>query len=133
MSRQGDELRRRLGREFGKVKTELVVEIAANIDAAMPVDTGWARANTVASVGAPVGDPIGSPEGVGTAESAKASGLAAVLTNRDPNADLFVSNHVPYVEHINDLHPTAAGLVEKAIDDATATIGARVAARIVEL
>ena len=131
MSRQGDELRRKLARDTGRVKAELTIEIAANLDREMPVDTGWARANTIPSVGAPVTAPVGSPDSIDT--GAAAAGAAEVLANQRPDADLYVSNHVPYVSILDATHPTAAGMIERSIEQGVATVRARVAARKVEL
>lgn len=132
-TRQGDELRRRLARELAQVRAEVAIEIAGALDREMPVDTGWALANTLPSVGAPVTDPVGSRESVnpGTAAQGLAEVMAMPATR--PEADVFVSNPVPYVEHIDARHPTAAGLVQRAVDAGLATARERVAVRKVEL
>ena len=51
--------------------TELVIALSTNIVARLvettPVDTGWARANWVPSIGVALDTTVGSPEGVSTA------------------------------------------------------------------
>ena len=47
-----------------------------------PVDTGWARANWIPSIGDSVDEPVGTPESPGAADQAKQRGLADVLRYR---------------------------------------------------
>jgi hypothetical protein len=133
VSSQGDQLRARLGREFARVRNALALEIAANIDERMPVDTGWARANTIPSLSAPA--PVQDGDDVGSAEAAKAVGAATLIASADATADAYVTNHVRYVARLNRGHsPQApANFLEDAADAAIATVAAAVAVREVVL
>jgi len=90
--------------------------ISAELVSTTPVDTGWARANWVISIGEPVSAPFGSRESVD--HSAQADGQARLLIYDLAAGDIFLNNNVPYIEVLNTGHsPQApAGFIEAAID-----------------
>ena len=116
-----------------KVVRRLSIEAHANLVAApleggTPIDTGWASANWVPSIGR-------SFEGTaGTAEQARArrvstgqaeQGLAAVITRyRLRQGPVFISNNVPYIGVLNDgsSAQAPAGFVQKAIAEAVRAV-----------
>jgi len=97
----------------------VVLEVHHQLVAATPVLTGHARSNWVPSVGTPSDAVAGSPEAVDS--TAQITGEAAVASFRLEDGDLYESNHVPYIEALNDgSSPKApAGFVESAIDIGT--------------
>lgn len=66
----------------------LTLEVAANLTAAAPVDTGHFRRNFVPSVGTP---NVGTDEG-----AAQAQGQATMLSYKIADGPTFVTNNVPY-------------------------------------
>ena len=124
-----------------------VLALALNVDANLresppvgtPVDTGWARANWVPSVGEPnivladVRDP--SPSEVIARQQLAQQGLNQVLAWNVNNGPIFVTNNVPYIGALNNGHsPQQAqpGFVQRALEKAvreTYSAGASRAAR----
>lgn len=102
-----------------QIQTELITTT--------PVDTGWARANWQVSIGAPTSGPVGSREAVNT--GAQAAGQARLLVYDIRQGDVWLGNHVPYIQKLNEGHsPQApANFVEDAIRRGIAIIagGAR--------
>lgn len=106
-----------------RVVIALSLNVVANLVAApseggTPVDTGWARANWVPSVGQPFAGLAGSRNAVSFGE--QAAGQAAVLGYRLSQGRAFVVNGVPYILRLNDGHSPQAdpGFIERAIDKA---------------
>lgn len=97
----------------------LVLDIVADLVVKTPVDTGWARANWLPSIGSPITSPAGSRTGIDS--GAQARGVALIATSFKTGQTAFITNNVPYIEQLADGHsPQAeAGWVES-------TIGARV-------
>ena len=112
----------RLNDHAAKVCVALAVNAHANLVEATPVDTGWARANWIPSLGTPVVTIAGSPKAVSKAESD--AGLAVVLAFKLADGAIFVSNPVPYVRFLDAGSSTQAPAgfvrysVAKAIIDA---------------
>lgn len=111
---------------------KLVLDVAANLVEMTPVDTGWARANWVPSIGQSYiggGDEFKTREeraaNVGRARSAADAGTAAVLGYRLQMGAIYVTNNVPYIEDLNEgSSPQApAGFVQIAIDKAVVMNG----------
>ncbi len=114
---------------------KLTLDIVANLvrapsEGGTPVDTGWARANWVPSVGAPfrtdddVNPKLRGPEagGIGAVVGARAAeqqaGVAKVASSYTTDAgSAFISNNVPYIIKLNDgsSAQAPAGFVQAAI------------------
>lgn len=78
----------------------LVLEIVRELKrkgTGTPVDTGHARANWIASVGAP-----NTAEAPGRSEALAQAGNAAVVSYKLGQGRLFVSNVVPYIRRLNE-------------------------------
>jgi hypothetical protein len=106
------------------VVRQLSVEIVANLIETTPVDTGWAKANWVPSVGLPVIRP-GSFEppdtlGIASARGQQTAGTLGLLSYTYTQGSVFISNNVPYVPRLNAGSSTQApaGFVENAIEKA---------------
>lgn len=123
-----------------------IVALSLNIDANLrsspplgtPVDTGWAKANWVPSVGEPYagsGDKKDPTPGDVTARAKQAqSGLNAVLSWQPGDGPLFITNNVPYIGALNAGHSPQSprGFVQFAIEKAvreTYSAGANKASR----
>lgn len=107
-----------------------IVRLAQNVDANLrasppigtPVDTGWARANWIPSVGDPVllGD-VKNPEppDVVARQTRQAEGINSVLGYRLKDGPLFNANNVVYITRLNEGHsPQQAqpGFVQRALE-----------------
>ena len=110
-----------------------LVSLAFNVDANLranppqgtPIDTGWASANWVPSVGAPrvlpnadQRDP--TPAQIAAARRAGAAGLNEVLDYKLDDGAIFVSSGVPYIGPLNNGHSTQSppGFVQTALEQA---------------
>jgi hypothetical protein len=104
---------------------KLILDIVDTLIETTPVDTGWARANWVPSIGQSVEGPFGDDQDVGTAEFAQSAGVAEMLGYDINKGPAFVTNSVPYIERLNQGSSTQApsGFVETAIDSALARAG----------
>jgi hypothetical protein len=98
------------------------VNVTAELQRTTPVDTGWARANWVPSIGEPF---EGNSESitptsadVSSANSEQQSGIASLLSYRIDDGEIFVSNNVPYILSLNDGSSAQAPpmFVERAIE-----------------
>jgi hypothetical protein len=98
-----------------KVVKAITLEITSNLIKSTPVDTGWARANWVPSVGTPAGGTVGSPRGVSA--GAQAAGQAKVAGYKITQGNVFITNNVPYILRLNDGSSTQApsGFIQQAI------------------
>lgn len=97
----------------------LVRQVSLAIDAAVvlatPVDTGRARANWIASVGAPVLVPnMLATDLTGSAAIAQAQ---EAVGSRRANDEVFIQNNVPYINRLNDgwSAQAPANFVERAV------------------
>lgn len=97
----------------------VALEVHHELVAATPVLTGHARANWVPSVGQPNESEAGSRDAVDS--STQIVGEAQVGAYQLEDGDVFESNHVTYIEDLNNgSSPKApAGFVEAAIDIGT--------------
>ena len=88
-----------------RVISRLGVNITAELIERTPVDTGWARANWVPSIGAPVTDNAtrrADPALVPAQTARQQSGVASVATGyRLSRGAVFISNNVPYIQVLN--------------------------------
>lgn len=107
-----------------QVVKAITLNVVANLrrapaEGGTPVDTGWARANWIPSIGVPRSATAGSPESVSTAE--QDLGVAAVAAGyRLEQGSVHVTNNVPYIQKLNAGHsPQAAeGFVQRAVVEA---------------
>lgn len=123
-----------------------IVALAVNIDANLrdspplgtPVDTGWARANWVSSIGAPYSsgsNPKHPTAGeVSAQENEQTQGLNSVLGWRVDDGPIYITNNVPYIGALNAGHSSQSppGFVQAAIEQGikdTYSAGASKAAR----
>lgn len=98
-----------------------VTQLAANITAGLiedtPVDTGWARANWVVSLGVPQTSVVGSRDNVD--QSAQQAGISTLLSMTSlGQGPIYISNNVPYIQKLNDGHSgqAPAGFVQSRVD-----------------
>lgn len=138
MSAQVDAIIHALERGIARAVAEVTLEVHHKVTVATPVDTGWARANWVPSVGKPHGKTEGraptartAPKSkLGVGEGAIAKGTADVLAMTQP-VRCYVSNAVPYVggapPSLDSGHSTQAprGFIRKAVTEAVADVAAR--------
>lgn len=128
MSAQSDALAAALTRRTEQTAIALVLEVEANIREAMPVDTGWARANVIASIGDPVTAPAGArgkPHVANrSADDAQAAGDASVLGYKLEMGSLYVGIPVDYVRFLNNGSSTKApaAFIESSVERAIQTI-----------
>ena len=98
---------------------KLTLDVTSNLVDVTPVDTGWARANWVPSIGSPGDAPVGSrgSDGASEAAAAQAAGRTAVLGYKLQRGRVFISNHVPYIQSLNDgsSQQAPAGFVQSAV------------------
>ncbi len=118
-----------VGEECKKIQGKLTVEVLRNLLLATPVDTGMLRAGWIPSVGEPStfvpeerarkkGDRAGIHGAEGRENLGLARNIAAELKNARLGTKSYVVNNVRYVNHVNDRHPTKAGFIEAAVENA---------------
>lgn len=119
---QADDIIKNVEAQIENAAKALTLEITANLIAATPVKTGWARANWVPSIGSPY---EGTAEHGSNAEQETAQG--GVLQFHMADGSVYVSNNVPYIERLNLGGSTQApaGFVEIAIEQALETVNSR--------
>jgi hypothetical protein len=89
-----------------------------------PIDTGWASANWIPSVGAPdetrVKDKDPTPADVAAARARGKAGLNEVLAWDFDDGAIFASNNVRYIRPLNEGHSTQSppGFVQTALERA---------------
>lgn len=113
---QADEIGANLEALLSGAAKALTLEVAANLTAAAPVDTGHVRRNFIPSVGAP-----SETEDNGAAQQ---QGQAEVISYRIGDGDLYVANNVPYLQFLllGSSSQAPAGFDLIAIDQAVQTI-----------
>ncbi len=77
----------------------IALEVTAELQKSTPVDTGFARANWIPSVGAPVASPDGSRASVSSV--AQQVGIAQVSVYKVGQGSVFITNNVHYVKYLN--------------------------------
>lgn len=106
---------------IGLVTGRLAVNISAELITDTPVDTGWARANWVPSIGVPIDEPETDQADaslVPAATSRQQTGIAAVTATYSlDQGSIFLSNNVPYITLLNmgTSAQAPAGFVQTAI------------------
>lgn len=100
-----------------RVVQRIVLDATANLIEDTPVDTGWARANWIPSIGSPPTRPagarlgrdargrftsIGDPD-VGAARAAQQVGIATIATGYTlEQGNVSITNNVPYIRFLNE-------------------------------
>ena len=132
---QAERIALNLAEQLHELRKDIVLERTSQLVDATPIDTSYARANWIAAVGDGPSGPIGTTDNPSAAQAAQQAGIAAVMTSRDPEAEMGVTNHVDYLEHLNKgSSPQAeANFVEHAIERADAIVMARWQSKDVEL
>jgi len=115
MGAQADAIAAELTRRVENGAKALVLEIVANLIKATPVDTGWARANWIPTIGSPATGTGGDQSG------------AAILQFTLDQAVMYVANNVPYINVLNYGHSKQAPalFVEFCVDQALQTVQAK--------
>lgn len=112
---------RGLERVSERVIKKIALDVTANLIETTPVDTGWARANWVPSIGVENRRPaLANPEGpdVATAAARQGTGKAEIVTGYFlGRGKIFISNNVPYIVRLNEgsSQQAPAGFVQAAI------------------
>ena len=114
---------RDLDRFAERLIVKITLDVTANLVEATPVDTGWARANWVPSVGQRSRRPAQSFPGrtpsafVQTAAAKQSVGQAQAVGYKLERGRVFVSNNVDYILRLNDGYSrqAPAGFVQRAI------------------
>lgn len=109
-----------------RIVTKITLDITANLIEQTPIDTGWARANWVPSIGQDrivslqnIVNP--SPTDVAGAKASQSEGIASVATGfKLADKAVFISNNVPYIVRLNEgsSKQAPAGFVTSAIQKA---------------
>lgn len=111
-----------------------VIALALNVNANLrsnpplgtPIDTGWASANWVPSIGEPFVDPaidqVNEPTAGQVLSRAREAeeGVNEVLSWRNGDGPIFSTNNVPYILPLNNGHSgqSPRGFVQAAIEKA---------------
>ncbi len=124
-----------------------IIALALNVNANLrsnpplgtPIDTGWASANWLPSIGEPKiveGEPANPKDGPSAAEVAARARMASegendVLSWRLEDGPIFSTNNVPYIMPLNDGHSPQSprGFVQVAIEKAIRQTYSRAAAQ----
>ncbi|MEO1208387.1 MAG: HK97 gp10 family phage protein [Cyanobacteria bacterium J06638_20] len=119
MTAQVDRIARELERLGERIVRAIVFEVTAELVASTPVDTGWARANWIPSIGAPntstrTNRP--TPGIVPSAAAEQAAGLA-IMSTFELGQTAFITNNVPYISKLNGGSSTQApaNFVDRAV------------------
>lgn len=106
----------------------VAVEVTAELQLATPVDTGFARASWVPSVGTPSDADGGSPDA--PSQAAAEQGLARVAAYRLADGKAFVTNNVAYIRRLDQGHSKQApagfvrASVERGVNEAARVLAA---------
>ena len=120
MTAQVDRIVKELEELGERIVRAIVFEINAELVASTPVDTGWARANWIPSVGTPNGSTRTNrptPAMVPGAAAEHAAGLASLSAFR-LGQTAFIVNNVPYILRLNAGRSSQApsGFVDRAVE-----------------
>lgn len=135
---QGDDIVAALEKELALVVRDTTLETTALLIEHTPVDTGFARASWVPSIGQVVEVsllPGGHKGDAGSAGAAQQQGQALVISYKLGDGPMYITNQARYIEALNDGHSNQqpAGFVERAIAQGQQTAQARADARKVKL
>lgn len=104
----------------------LTLDVTSNLIVDTPVDTGWARANWVPSIGNSVNVPAGTRESVTVGD--QQAGIATVaVTYTLSQGRVFITNNVPYIETLNEgsSRQAPAMFVQRAIQRGVRSLNIR--------
>ena len=119
----------KVGLEYGKVVAKFVLDLDRKIVLRTPVDTGWAQMNWNISADSPdfsyfpAERPVDSPLGADAARTAlQRAQLWATIILTDPHHTFYISNGIPYIEHLENGHSGQApnGMVAVSIAEVEA-------------
>lgn len=103
-----------------KIVREIALAVDRTLVLATPVDTGRARANWQATLGAPATGVVnGEPGKRASVAQATAQASAVIGGYRGgPGAAIFLTNNLPYIVPLNNGHSkqAPAGFIERALD-----------------
>lgn len=103
---------RQLQKFVARVVAKITLDIVANLErpgssGGTPVDTGWARANWVPSIGSP-GPSVPTPptrkgrrRGAGSRAARQAAASTRLFGYKVRQGPVFISNGVPYIVNLN--------------------------------
>lgn len=117
MGREADRVIREFNRKLQNEVKIIALDINEGLIDETPVDTGWARANWVPSIGTPFEGPVGDRDSFDTGE--QEMGMAEVASQYQlSDGPVFITNNVPYIESLNQGHSAKApaGFIEAIID-----------------
>jgi hypothetical protein len=120
---QIDNIIRLLTNSVSNKVDDLALRIHAGLTKETPVDTGWARANWVPSVGTFPTEPVGSPDNI--SDSEVRSGISEISRWKITQGPIFITNNVPYIAPLNNGHSKQApkGFVEQVVQRETNRAG----------
>ncbi len=85
---------------------KIVLDATANLVEDTPVDTGWARANWVPTIGSPFRGTAGTREQAEAGRvdlSAREQGIATIATSYNiADGSVSITNNVPYIRFLNE-------------------------------
>lgn len=115
MGRQTKKIVARLNKVTKQGMVELALGIHGELVVSTPVDTGWARANWVPSVGTPKKEIVGSPDNPDNGPAS--AGQVEVISQGAVDKQIHITNNVPYILALNGGSSKQApkGFIEKAI------------------
>lgn len=124
-----------------------VIALGVNVNANLrdapplgtPIDTGWASANWVPSIGSPHLDATAerpddiSPAQVAAQNALAQQGLNEILTWDFNNGSIFSTNSVPYIRRLNEgwSNKSPAGFVQIAVERTVRDTASRAGARAI--
>lgn len=117
MGREADRVTAEFLRALQKEIKIIALDINEGLIDKTPVDTGWAKANWIPSIGTPFEGPVGARDSFDTGE--QELGMAAVASQYQlSDGPVFITNNVPYIEALNAGHsPDApAGYIEAIVN-----------------
>ncbi|RLE25524.1 MAG: hypothetical protein DRJ50_02790 [Actinobacteria bacterium] len=124
MTGEVDKVTKALQDVAGRLVRKISLDVVANLTAAAaeggtPIDTGWASANWIPSIGK---DRTATADGrdVAAANAEMEAGKAALFGYKLGMGTVFISNNVPYVPTLNagSSPQASAHFVERGIDKA---------------
>ncbi len=115
-----------MDRHINSQVVRLASLVHSEVTKGTPVDTGWARANWVPSIGVPATlDGERPKKGAAPASAAQRAGraqrgLIEIVSryNYQRGIAIFITNNVPYVRHLDRRHKQRRGFINKGIQRA---------------
>lgn len=99
LSPEGQVVVEALRKHVDAVVKRIAINAVAYLQEATPVDTGWARANWILSIGTPVTAAVGTRSAVD--RSAPSTALRQLLQYRSAMGPVYITNRVPYIIYLN--------------------------------